>query len=108
VRLILLGFLNVKTDFKIFLIVLTLLLPGMAQAEAKKKYLFWQLVAKSILIVEGMMDVPVSVIQKAEQSGDHEYVKVKVTVSKTLKGKSESQDFNFHYYTNTEQYGGVS
>ena len=77
-------------------------------AQAEKEYPFWQLVAKSYLIVEGTMDVPVAAIQKAEQNGDHDYVVVKVAVSKTLKGNPESQDFNFRYYTDTEQYKGVS
>jgi hypothetical protein len=97
-----------KTELKIFLAALILLWPGMVQAEAEKEYPFWQLVAKSVLIVEGTLDVPVEAIQKAEQNGDHGYVEVKVAVSKTLKGKLESQDFNFRYYTDTEQYGGVS
>ncbi len=90
------------------LLVLTLLWPGLVQAEAEKEYLFWRLVAKSVLIVDGTMDVPVAAVQKAEQSGEHEYVVVKVAVSKILKGTPESQDFNFRYYTDTEQYGGVS
>lgn len=97
-----------KTKFKIIFIVLTLLWPGLVQAEVKKEYPFWQLVAKSVLIVEGTLDVPVPAIQKAEQSGDHEYVQVKVAISKTLKGKPESQELSFGYYTDTEQYGGVS
>jgi hypothetical protein len=80
----------------------------MVQAEEKKEYPFWQLVAKSVLIVEGTLDVPVSAIQKAGQDGDHEYLQVKVAVSKSLKGKMETQDFDFRYYTDTEQYGGVS
>jgi len=97
-----------KTELKIFLAVLILLWPGMVQAEAEKEYPFWQLVAKSFLIVEGTMDVPAAAIQKAEQSGDHGYVKVNVAVNKILKGKLESQNFIFRYYTDTEQYGGVS
>jgi hypothetical protein len=88
------------------LLMLTLLWPGIIQAE--KKYPFWQLVAKSYLIVKGKLEVPVAAIQKAEQDGDHDYVKVKVAVSKALKGKLESQSFDFRYYTDTEQYGGVS
>jgi hypothetical protein len=95
-----------KTDLKIIFIILILLWPGMVQAE--KECPFWQLVAKSVLIVEGTMDVPVTAIQKAGQNGDHDYVKVKVAVSKTLKGTLEPQDFDFRYYTDTEQYGGVS
>ena len=90
------------------LLVLTLLWPGLVQAEAEKEYPFWQLVAKSYLIVEGTMDVPVAAVQKAEQSGDHGYVVVKVAVKTAVKGKPEPQDFNFRYYTDTEQYGGVS
>lgn len=89
-------------------LALTLLWPGLVQAKAEKGYPFWQLVAKSYLIVEGTMEVPVAAIQKAEQSGDHEYVEVKVAVSTVLKGTSEPQDFIFRYYTDTEQYGGVS
>jgi len=95
-----------KTEFKIVLIVFTLLWPGLVLAE--EEYPFWRLVAKSVLIVEGTINVPVAAIQKAEQEGDHDYVAIKVAVSKTLKGKLESQDFNFRYYTDTEQYGGVS
>jgi hypothetical protein len=95
-----------KTEFKIVLIVFTLLWPGVVLAE--EEYPFWRLVAKSVLIVEGTIDVPVTVIQKAEQEGDHDYVKIKVAVNKTLKGKLEAQDFNFRYYTDTELYGGVS
>jgi hypothetical protein len=83
-------------------------LPGVTHAEANKEYPFWQLVAKSVLIVEGTMDVPVAAIQKAEQSGDHEYLKVSVVVKAALKGKLGSQQFDFRYYTDTEQYGGVS
>jgi hypothetical protein len=94
-----------KIKFKFILMAVILLWPGMAQAE--KEYSFWQLVAKSVLIVEGTMDVPVAAIHKTEQNGDHEYLEVKVAVSKTLKGKREAQDFNFRYYTDTEQYGGV-
>jgi len=95
-----------KSDFKIFLIILTLLWPGISQAE--KGYPFWQLVAKSYLIVGGKLDVPVAAIQKTEQNGDHNYLKVNIAVSKALKGKPESLNFNFRYYTDTEQYGGVS
>jgi len=80
----------------------------MVQAESEKDYPFWQLVAKSYRIVEGTLDVPVADIQQAGQSGDHDYVQVNVTLGKTLKGKAESQVFNFRYYTDTEQYGGVS
>jgi hypothetical protein len=97
-----------KTEFKIVLIVLVFLWPGLVQAEAEKEYPFWRLVAKSYLIVEGTMDVPVAAIQKAEQSGEHEYIVVTVAVGKTLKGQTEPQDFKFRYYTDTEQYGGVS
>jgi hypothetical protein len=82
------------------------LFPGGVLAE--KGYPFWQLVAKSVLIVEGTIEVPVAAIQKAEQSGDHDYVQVPVAITRALKGKAESQDFNFRYYTDTEQYGGVS
>lgn len=98
---------NRISNILIFL-ALTLLWPGLVQAKAEKGYPFWQLVAKSYLIVEGTMEVPVAAIQKAEQSGDHEYVEVKVAVSTVLKGTSEPQDFIFRYYTDTEQYGGVS
>jgi hypothetical protein len=97
-----------KTKFKFILMVIILLCPSLVQAEAKKEYPFWQLVAKSVLIVEGTMDVPVAAIQKAEQDGDYDYVKVPVAVTTALKGKAESKDFNFRYYTDTEQYGGVS
>jgi len=97
-----------KFELKIIFITLTLLWPGFAQAEAKKEYPFWQLVAKSVLIVEGTLDVPVAAIQKSELSGNHEYAQVKIAVSKTLKGKPESQELSFRYYTDTEQYGGVS
>jgi hypothetical protein len=95
-----------KTEFKIVLIVFTLLWPGLVLAE--EEYPFWRLVAKSVLIVEGTINVPVAAIQKAKQNGDHDYVSIKVAVSKTLKGKLEAQGFNFRYYTDTEQYGGVS
>ena len=88
------------------ILVLILLWPGFCHAE--KEYPFWQLVAKSYWIVEGKIDVPVEAIQKAGQSGDHEFVEIKVSVSKVLKGKPESQSFSFRYYTDTEQYGGVS
>ncbi len=94
-----------KTELKIVLLVLVLLWPGMVQAE--KGYPFWQLVAKSYLIVEGALDVPVAAIQKSEQTGEHEYVAVKVVVKQALKGKPESPEFDFRYYTDTEQYGGV-
>ena len=97
-----------KTDLKIIVMVLTLVWPGMVQAEAAKEYPFWRLVAKSYLIVEGTMDVPVAAIQKAEQDGDHDYVEVNVAIKTSLKGKPKSQEFNFRYYTDTEQYGGVS
>jgi hypothetical protein len=82
--------------------------PGLLQAKTEKEHPFWQLVAKSVLIVEGTIDVPVSAIQTAGQSGDHEYVQVKVTVSKALKGEAGAQKFSFRYYTDNEQYGGVS
>ncbi|MDH3256985.1 MAG: hypothetical protein OEM27_05160 [Nitrospinota bacterium] len=95
-----------KTEFKFLLIIIILLWPGASLAE--EEYPFWQLVAKSVLIVEGKIDVPVAAIQKAEQNGDHDFVEVKVDVSKTLKGKLETQSFNFRYYTDTEQYQGVS
>ena len=90
------------------LLVLTLLCASRVYAEAAKPYPFWQLVAKSYLIVEGTISVPVAAIRKAEQDGDHDYVVVKVNGSKALKGKLASKDFNFRYYTDTEQYGGVS
>jgi hypothetical protein len=95
-----------KANCKFILIVLLLLWPGMVLAE--EEYPFWRLVAKSVLIVDGTLDVPVAAIQKAEQEGDHDYVKVKVAVSKIPKGNLEAKDFNFRYYTDTEQYGGVS
>ncbi len=95
-----------KTDLKTIFIVLTLLWPDISQAE--KEYPFWQLVAKSYLIVEGTMEVPVAAIRKAEQTGEHEFVIVKVAVKTALKGKPDSQQFDFRYYTDTEQYGGVS
>jgi hypothetical protein len=95
--------------FIIFVLLsLTFLWPGLVQAEPEKEYPFWQLLAKSVLVVEGTLDVPVADIQQAGQSGDHDYVHVKVAVSKTLKGKPESQNFIFRYYTDNEQYGGVS
>ena len=95
--------------FNIFvLLALTFLWPRLVQAEPQKEYPFWQLVAKSYLIVEGTLDMPVADIQQAGQSGNHDYVQVKVAVDNTLKGKPESQDFSFRYYTDTEQYGGVS
>jgi len=95
-----------KTNLKIVFIVLTLLWPGIGQAGTE--YPFWQLVAKSYLIVEGSVDVPVAAIRDAGQTGDHDYVEIKVAVNKALKGRSESQGFSFRYYTDTEQYGGVS
>lgn len=95
-----------KTQIKVIAIVFALLWPGLGQA--KNEYPFWQLIAKSYLIVEGRIEVPVAAIQRTGQSGDHDYVEIKVAVSKTLKGEPESQNFSFHYYTDTEQYGGVS
>lgn len=88
------------------LLALTLLLPTMSQAE--KENSFWQLVAKSYLIVEGTIDVPVAEIRNAGQTGDHDYVEIKITVIQTLKRKPESRNVIFRYYTDTEQYGGVS
>ncbi len=99
---------NMKTELKIVLIVLVFLWPGMVQAEEEKEYPFWRLVAKSYLIVEGTMEVPVAAILKAEQSGEHEYVEVPVAVKTALKGEPVSPGFKFRYYTDTEQYGGVS
>ena len=97
-----------KFELKIAVMIIALLCPVWGQAEVEKEYPFWQLVAKSVLIVEGVVDVPVEAIQKAEQTGEHEYMKVKVAVRKALKGQPESQDIIFRYYTDTEQYGGVS
>ena len=88
------------------LLTLTLLLPTMSQAE--KENSFWQLVAKSYLIVEGTIDVPVAEIRNAGQTGDHDYVEIKITVIQSLKRKPESRNVIFRYYTDTEQYGGVS
>ncbi len=93
--------------------VWSLLLPVVSQAEpasgpAKKEYPFWRLVAKSYLIVEGKIDVPVAAVQKAEQSGEHEYVKVTVAVGRALKGSPDSPPSGFRYYTDAEYYGGVS
>lgn len=88
------------------LLALTLLLPTMSQAE--KENSFWQLVAKSYLIVEGTIDVPVAEIRNAGQTGDHDYVEIKITVTQSLKRKPESRNVIFRYYTDTEQYGGVS
>jgi hypothetical protein len=95
-----------KTYFKIIFIVYSLLYPGIAQAE--KEYPFWRLVAKSYLIVEGTIEVPVDDIRKAIETGEHDYVKVPVSVTTALKGQPESSEFNFRYYTDTELYGGVS
>ena len=98
-----------KISNLLILLALTLLGSSGVHAETEKQYPFWQLVAKSYLIVEGTMDVPVVDIRQAEQSGDHDYVEIKVAVSKILKGNQpESPDFRFRYYTDTEQYGGVS
>ncbi len=88
------------------LVVIIFLWPSVGQAE--KEHPFWQLVAKSYLIVEGSITVPVEEIQNAGQTGDHDYVEIKVDASKPLKGNPESAHFNFRYYTDTEQYGGVS
>ena len=93
-------------DFKIAVMAVALLWSGIVQAETK--YPFWQLVAKSVVIVEGTMNVPEADIRKAEQSGDHDYVKVPIAVTTAFKGKPEAQDFNFRYYTDNEQYGGVT
>ncbi len=97
-----------KIKLKIVFIILSLLWPGGVQAEAEKEFPFWRLVAKSVLIVAGTIDVPVAAIQKSEQSGEHEYVAVKVAVKQALKGQPKSPEFDFRYYTDTEQYGGVS
>ncbi len=88
------------------ILALTFLWPGINQAEEVKP--FWQLVAKSYLIVEGTIEVPVAEIRNAGQTGDHDYVEVKIAVNKTLKGQPETQNVTFRYYTDTEQYGGVS
>ncbi len=97
-----------RTSNIIVLLALTLLWPGVAPAEVEKEYPFWQLVAKSYLIVEGTLEVPVADIQKAEQNSDHDFVKIQVAVNKILKGEVNSRKLNFRYYTDTEQYGGVS
>ncbi len=86
--------------------VITLLWPGMVQAE--NEYPFWHLVAKSYQIVEGIMEVPVAAILKAAKKGEHEYVPVALTVGRTLKGEPGASAIIFRYYTDTEQYGGVS
>ena len=93
---------------KLSMLAVILLCLSRAHAEAGKPYPFWQLVAKSYLIVEGKIEVPVAAIRKAEQDGDHDFVVVKVVVSKMLKGSLKLEEFNFRYYTDTEQYGGVS
>ena len=90
------------------LLAFTLLCTGRAHAEAEKEYPFWQLVARSYVIVEGKISVPVDAIRQAKQDGDHNYVVVKVNVEKNLKGSLKSEDVVFRYYTDTEQYGGVS
>ena len=97
-----------KTQFKIFWVIFALLWAGMVHAKEEGKYPFWRLVAKSYLIVEGTIEVPASDIQKAVQSGEHDYVQVEVAVKQAIKGQPDSQNFNFRYYTDTETYGGVS
>ena len=97
-----------KNGLKIVLLALALFWPGLVQAEAKKEYPFWRLVAKSVLIVEGTLDVPVADIKKAEQNGEHEYLIVKMAVRKNLKGEPESTNLDLRYYTDTETYGGLS
>ena len=86
-------------------LVLSLLTPGAALAE--KEYPFWQLVAKSYMIVEGTLEVPTDQSRKAEQTGAHHYVAVNVLVRKVLKGP-ETESMTFRYYTDTELYGGVT
>lgn len=102
-----------KTELKIILMAGTLLLTAVGQAEpasspVKKEYPFWRLVAKSYRIVEGTVDAPLLAILQAAKKGEHEYVPVALTVGRTLKGDPGASTLIFRYYTDTEQYGGVS
>jgi len=95
-----------KNKIQIIVVMLILLFPGLAGAE--KEYPFWRLVAKSVLIVEGTLEVPVAEIQKAAETGEHDYVVVNIAVQANLKREAESPSVTFRYYTDTETYGGVT
>ena len=69
---------------------------------------FWKLVAGSHLIVEGKVTVPVHGIRAAGKSGDHVYLPVVVTLHDVHKGSLENKALTFRYYTDNEQYGGLT
>ena len=95
-----------KAYFKILVGLLIVLVPSVGLGNEGVP--FWKLVANSHLIAEGEIAVPVKLIRVAKKSGDHEYLPVQVAVHEIHKGSLENNDLIFRYYTDTEQYGGLS
>lgn len=95
-----------KAKIQVIFLMLVLLSPGLVRAE--KEYPFWRLVAKSVLIVEGTLEVPVADIRKAAETGEHDYLVVKVAAGRAIKGTVDAPASEFRYYSDTETYGGVS
>ncbi|MHC4778749.1 MAG: hypothetical protein ACYTFG_09265 [Planctomycetota bacterium] len=59
---------------------------------------YWSMVNKAHAVLEGTLDVPVEEIRKANETGKHDYVSVKVAVSKVYKGDFIGGEFTFAYY----------
>lgn len=62
----------------------------------------WQLVVQSDVIVDGVPDVPVEQIGKANDSGKHEYVNLTVRVKKCIKGDHCPATILVRYYTRSD------
>ena len=95
-----------KTRFKFLIFFLTLLIPTAGWGNAELP--FWRLVASSHLIAEGKITVSVAGIRAAGKSGDHVYLPVAVAIHDIHKGSLENKALTFRYYTDNEQYGGLT
>jgi hypothetical protein len=64
----------------------------------------WKVVAQSHVIVDGVPDVPVDEIEKANRSGNHDYICVAVRVTKCIKGDDCPETILIRYFTRPAWY----
>ena len=64
----------------------------------------WKLVARSHVIVDGVPDVPLDEIEKANHSGKHDYINVAIHVTKCIKGDDCPQTIVVRYFTRPAPY----
>jgi len=97
---------SVNNRLNAFLVILLVAFPGLGQAA--ENIPFWKLVGKCHVIVQGKIAVPAAEIREAAKSEEHHFLAMPVTVQQKLKGRNIPEEITLRYYTDTEQYGGVS